>query len=410
MATSYTTALRLPVPQPLDPATIGAWGPLIDAAITLTDAAVASTAVVPVTSNPQSLTTANGASDQARPPVQQYTGTLSASTTINLPNLQKFGWAINLTTGGFNIVESAGSGTTATIPPDGYWWFRATDGIGDAILPNVGLGALKTAGTAAVGTALTVGTTVTINGSGVPPGLSSQVITIPNNTNYGMVDGGGTARNFAGMAGNNLLISNPGAGTMQFINQNNTQLLGQFDNVGNFYLTTNVTSAIHAGFNGAVWRPNQGWDINLNSTSLPTVAIGNSSGGNTTLVSFFAAGATNVGSISTAGSSTSYNTTSDATLKIDDGPIADPGRIIDRLKPRFFRWKATPSEESEPGFFAQQVYRVFPWAVTKGRGRRNSKTYQPWQMDNARLVPLLVAELQSLRRRVRELERCLSAR
>ena len=113
-----------------------------------------------------------------------------------------------------------------------------------------------------------------------------------------------------------------------------------------------------------------------------------------------------VGSISTNGSATAYNTTSDATLKIDDGLITadESGRIIDRIKARWFRWKDDPDGTPVPGFFAQQVARVFPWAVTPGHGRKGRKGYQPWQMDAAKMMPVVVAELQALRQRVRALE------
>ena len=80
------------------------------------------------------------------------------------------------------------------------------------------------------------------------------------------------------------------------------------------------------------------------------------------------------------------------------------GKLIDRLRPRWFTWRDNPDAEPEPGFFAQEVHKVWRWAVTKGRGRKGRKDFKPWQMDNAKLIPLLVAELQSLRKRVAELE------
>jgi hypothetical protein len=75
------------------------------------------------------------------------------------------------------------------------------------------------------------------------------------------------------------------------------------------------------------------------------------------------------------------------------------------LRPRWFRWKSDQHANSEPGFFAQQVRRVFPWAVTRGRGRPGSKSFKPWQMDNAKLIPVLVAALQDAHRRIAALER-----
>jgi len=115
-------------------------------------------------------------------------------------------------------------------------------------------------------------------------------------------------------------------------------------------------------------------------------------------------GLTTLGSINGNGSGISYNTTSDGRLKIDDGPI-DPGTLIDRIKPHWFRWQSDPDAKREPGFFAQELRRVWPWAVTKGKGRPGSKKFRPWMTDQSKLMPIVIAELQALRRRVRELER-----
>lgn len=121
-------------------------------------------------------------------------------------------------------------------------------------------------------------------------------------------------------------------------------------------------------------------------------------------IAAFFSGSTAVGSISTNGTTTAYNTTSDGTLKITRGPLTNSGRIIDRLQARWFNWLSDPDADPEPGFFAQQVYRVFPWAVTRGKGRKGRKGYVPWQMDAAKLMPVVIAELQDVRRRLAVLE------
>lgn len=116
----------------------------------------------------------------------------------------------------------------------------------------------------------------------------------------------------------------------------------------------------------------------------------------------------NMGSITqVAGTGVQYNTTSDARLKIDDGLIDgdEATRILLSLRPRWFRWKSDPDAASTPGFFAQQVSRVFPWAVVKGKGKVGSKRFRPWQMDNSKLVPLLTAALQDAHRRIEALEK-----
>ncbi len=117
---------------------------------------------------------------------------------------------------------------------------------------------------------------------------------------------------------------------------------------------------------------------------------------------FFTAGPVAIGSITYSAGTVHYNTVSDARLKNDQGPI-DSGDIVDALEPKWFSWKNDPGEKI-PGFFAQEVATVYPWAVTEGKGEPGEDGFEPWQMDKVELVPLLVAELKSLRKRVAYLE------
>lgn len=128
-------------------------------------------------------------------------------------------------------------------------------------------------------------------------------------------------------------------------------------------------------------------------------------------VAFQFGAASTVGSITQNGSTTSFNTSSDARLKIDDGLIdgAEAVTILGKLKPRWYRWVREPDRESEPGFFAQQLYRAFPWAVAPGRGKPGSKKFRPWQTDNSKLMPVVVAALQAALAENRKLEKRLSA-
>lgn len=108
----------------------------------------------------------------------------------------------------------------------------------------------------------------------------------------------------------------------------------------------------------------------------------------------------NVGAIETSGSSTVYKTTSDERLKENIRDIVDSGFIIDAIKPRLFDWKF--GGKNEYGFIAQELYQQFPSAVSVGG--EDVRT-NPWQVDLSKLVPLLLAEIKSLRRRVEVLEK-----
>lgn len=108
----------------------------------------------------------------------------------------------------------------------------------------------------------------------------------------------------------------------------------------------------------------------------------------------------NVGAIQTSGSATAYNTSSDARLKENIRDIADSGSIIDAIKPRLFDWKS--GNKDDYGFIAQELNDPFPRAVHVGG---EDARINPWQVDKSALVPLLVAEVKSLRRRLEALEK-----
>jgi hypothetical protein len=110
---------------------------------------------------------------------------------------------------------------------------------------------------------------------------------------------------------------------------------------------------------------------------------------------------TQVGSISVTTIATAYNVSSDIRLKTNVRPLTNSGAIIDALNPSLYDWKS--GEKDSYGFIAQEVYPIFPQAVTKGDDDADTITAQ-WQMDAGKFMPLAIAELQSLRKRLAALE------
>ena len=105
-----------------------------------------------------------------------------------------------------------------------------------------------------------------------------------------------------------------------------------------------------------------------------------------------------VGSISVTTSSTSYNTSSDERLKENIADADDASAVIDGIQVRQFDWKAD-GEHQRYGMIAQELDTVAPEAVTKGETEDDM-----WAVDYSKLVPMLVKEIQDLRKRVAELE------
>lgn len=121
----------------------------------------------------------------------------------------------------------------------------------------------------------------------------------------------------------------------------------------------------------------------------------------TRLAEFYYTGATSVGTITTNGTTTAYNTSSDARLKTEVAEAADAGELIDAMRVVQFKWKSN-GDFSRYGFIAQELHQVAPEAVTAGDTADEIEV--TWGVDAAKLVPLLVKELQSVRARLAALE------
>jgi hypothetical protein len=110
--------------------------------------------------------------------------------------------------------------------------------------------------------------------------------------------------------------------------------------------------------------------------------------------SFLEAGGAEVGSITTSGSATLYNVTSDQRLKENIVNAPEFGSVIDSLQVRSFDWK-TDQTHQRAGFIAQELVTVAPEAVYQP-----TDTEQMMAVDYSKLVPMLVKEIQSLRKRL----------
>jgi hypothetical protein len=136
----------------------------------------------------------------------------------------------------------------------------------------------------------------------------------------------------------------------------------------------------------------------INATDF-VLGITTAASGNTQAVRF-AYGATAVGSITLTGSTTTYNTSSDYRLKEIDGPIANSGAYIDALKPVQGSWKADGSRFI--GLLAHEVQEVSETPIATGE--KDGEKMQAMDYSAPELIANLIAEIQSLRARVAQLE------
>jgi len=104
------------------------------------------------------------------------------------------------------------------------------------------------------------------------------------------------------------------------------------------------------------------------------------------------------GVITTTGTTTAYNTSSDQRLKENIADADDAGSKIDAIQVRKFDWKADGAHQ-DYGMVAQELQVVAPEAVSG-----DPESDEMMGVDYSKLVPMMLKEIQSLRARVAQLE------
>lgn len=104
-----------------------------------------------------------------------------------------------------------------------------------------------------------------------------------------------------------------------------------------------------------------------------------------------------------SGGLVAYNTTSDYRAKDIIGPVSNSGSVIDSLKVYIGKMKGASIER--PMLVAHEAQIVAPYSVTGQKDEVDADGNPKYQqMDVSSFVPLLIAEIQSLRTRVAALE------
>ena len=130
------------------------------------------------------------------------------------------------------------------------------------------------------------------------------------------------------------------------------------------------------------------------SDGLQIWAGSNSSAG-AVMIYFVRPDGTAIGSITQNSATTvAYNTSSDRRIKENILDTASGLDLLAQVRVRDYNYIADPEKQTQQGFIAQELYSVYPQAVTVGG--EDPKT-QPWQVDYGKLTPLLVKSVQDLR-------------
>ena len=148
------------------------------------------------------------------------------------------------------------------------------------------------------------------------------------------------------------------------------------------------------GLTSDSYQPSQGVAINAQNSS--RIAVGHASGvASGDYYCSFAYNGGVIGSISQSGTTAVlFNVTSDQRLKENIADADSASSLIDSLQVRKFDWKADGNHQRY-GFIAQELATVAPEAV-----HQPEDTEQMMAVDYSKLVPMLVKEIQSLRKRL----------
>ena len=238
-------------------------------------------------------------------------------------------------------------------------------------------------------------------------------------------------------AGDGVIIRSNGFNTNK-AGVNNSLLLGSDYTSGISYVvaggsSTNTTLAFYTAASAAPVeraRITSGGDLLLGTTNIDPsggnvngAAIGNASGNYISITrSAAVAGTFNlkgitgdmlrfnyeggvVGTISITTTSTAYNTSSDYRLKDNQQPLTGSGAFIDALQPKTWNWKTDGSKGV--GFIAHEVQAVSPGSVVGEKDAVDADgkpVMQAMEYGSAEFIANIVAELQSLRARMAQLE------
>ena len=239
-----------------------------------------------------------------------------------------------------------------------------------------------------------------------------------------------TATNYIASAGNNSVIFSSSAATtgyqlMSLANSGAQLVMGINNSTGSFLTSSSAyASFISTGLGSTSLQLGTNNEIKLTITSAGNVLIGTTTDagykldvagsvqiiktGTSSALEVGLSGVTGslirfkynggfVGSISTDGTNTAYNTSSDYRLKEQIRPIDNPLQKVLSLNPVNFKYKN--SKTLQDGFIAHEIQEILPYLVT---GEKDGAEMQ--EVDYSKLTPILIAAIKELKQEIDKLK------
>lgn len=208
-----------------------------------------------------------------------------------------------------------------------------------------------------------------------------------------------------------------GTGTENYIGMSDTRIGGSLrfltDNTERMRITSNglfTVSNAAGSMSASSGNTTPGFQVAASSgyvwaATTDAVYVQRSNNTDGTAISFLR-GATSVGSIGLTSSATVYNTSSDRRLKENIATTTLGLETLLRLPVRDFSFKSDETHALVTGFIAQELYDIFPWAVTTNGDNGLdplTATSSHWGVDYGRITPLIVRSIQDLNLKLEDL-------
>jgi hypothetical protein len=170
------------------------------------------------------------------------------------------------------------------------------------------------------------------------------------------------------------------------------------DSAGNVGIgTTLPVHRLHVEDNGNVVRF---YNTGSSNSTLTLRADGADGTDSAIQVSFRDTSDNTVGSITSTGNGTAFNTSSDYRLKENVVEMTDALDRVSQLKPSRFNFIANP-DKTYDGFLAHEVQDIVPEAISGDKDEVDEDGNEKYQgIDQSKLVPLLVGAIQELKKEI----------
>jgi hypothetical protein len=379
------------------------WGaPKLNNAFDRFEESIAGFATIIISGATTTLTSVNYSADEARCACLAISGTLTANSVIIVPNVQKL-WTVvnNSNQAGYSLTMKTAAGTGYALRPgpqhvycDGGDVYRGTP-----TFEQLPVGQIATDSAGNVGMGYTTAPSnadarlFCVKGPATGQGYGGIRVEAGLNTKRGLLQVSGTDGDV--VMGCDPVTNSTGRVYLDAGGATRATLLP----TGELVLGTGAPATTTPGY------PPYGTTLGIGMWGAQGrifISQDQFSYWNTTLAVsnfvVFAVNGTAVGGIGTNGTTTSYYTSSDYRLKQDIEPLTEACDRLMQLKPASFAFKTDPGARVD-GLIAHEVQEICPYAVS---GERDGEEMQ--QLDNSKLVPLLIGAVQELTRRLELLE------